>query len=183
MTSLLQKKHKSLLKTTIKLCFLLFCIVCSLLFFLMLVHFFNNGLNAKSLKTIGLFWTKFFNNPLYLYDSYVFWWSSFVENCHSGNFNWTMFVPLMTPLLLFAYLLWCYIRSTYSFGLWYFFNNRFAKLKDVERMGLLNGTFAILGKINGKILSLNKPSNVLCFGNEGSGKDAGIRVRRRFIAF
>ena len=142
----------------------------------MLVHFFNNGLNAKSLKTIGLFWTKFFNNPLYLYDSYVFWWSSFVENCHSGNFNWTMFVPLMTPLLLFAYLLWCYIRSTYSFGLWYFFNNRFAKLKDVERMGLLNGTFAILGKINGKILSLNKPSNVLCFGNEGSGKTSCVAI-------
>lgn len=154
----------------------LFCALFFAIFFLMLTHFLNSGINEKSFKAVEAFYHKIIQKPSFLFTSYNFWWNAFIRGWETQKLTWPMFIPWMTPLLLMFYILWSYVRSTYSFGLWYFLNNRFAKLKDVEKMGLTKGNFALLGKLGGKLLKLSRHASILCFGNEGSGKTSCVAI-------
>ncbi len=161
-----------LFKTAILFCFFIF----SAIFFLALTHLINSGFNVKSFKALEVFFVKLYENPLFLWTSYGYWWDAFVKNHQFLNGGWVLYVPLLTPVLFVLYLIWCYIRSVYSFGLWYWLNNRFAKAKDIEKMGLFNGFLMFLGRFHGKNLYASQTSSVLCFGNEGSGKTSCVAV-------
>lgn len=151
--------------------FVVFSILCFCLAQLM-----HKGVNGRGFEAAAHFLRKFGSNPLYLAEAYSKWWLSFAKAWQSGRLTAASFLPLLLATLFFAAAICFFIKSSFSFRLWYKFNNRFAEYADVKEMGLFDGHLLALGKFGNKILKLKRSASVLCFGETGCGKTAGIAV-------
>lgn len=167
-------------KTALKLFWVIFFILAgfilaSVLCFC-LAQLMHKGFNDKGTEAAARFLRKFADRPAYLSEAYVKWWRSFVKAWQRDRLTAASFVPMLPVLLFFISVLWAAIKSPFSFRLWYKMNNRFAELADVKEMGLFDGHLLALGKFGDKILKLKHSASVLCFGETGCGKTAGIAV-------
>lgn len=172
-------KKKSL-KTILKLFLVIFLIVAgivvSAIIFLALAQLFHKGFNEKGLAVVGKFLDKLQANPFYLWEAYSQWWGSFIKAWQKNSLNVAVLVPLLSPVMFVVLTIWIFIKSSYSFRLWYKLNNRFAEQEDIKNMGLFDGHLMALGKFGNQILKLKRCASVLCFGEAGSGKTVGVAI-------
>ncbi len=151
--------------------FIVFSVLCFCLAQLM-----HKGFNERGFEAVARFWRRFQDRPFYLAEAYTKWWHSFVKAWHRDRLTAASFIPMLPVLLFFISVVWNVIKSPFSFRLWYKMNNRFAEIADVKEMGLWDGHWLALGKFGGRILKLKYFASVLCFGETGCGKTAGIAV-------
>lgn len=168
---------KAVLKIAGVFLFALICLLMAMLVTLALAHLARFGINESSLQALDTFWTRLAGNPLLLFSFYGNWWDIFRVAFSQGYwFHTAMWLPLLAPLLFAMILLLAFVRSSYSFSLWYVLNHHFARLEDIEKMGLTRGINLVLGQFQEHILGINKPSTILCFGEAGSGKTSSVAI-------
>lgn len=172
--------RKYSLKAIAKLFLVLFFIAAGLILasvvFLSLAQLVDKGFNDKNIALVERFLLKLKDEPSFLWDAYEKWWNIFTAAIQNGRWSWGVFLPLGTPLLFVLLTLFAFMRSAYSFGLWYRFNNRYAGLEDIKSMGLFDGTLMALGQFEEHILKLKRCFSVLCLGETGCGKTAGVAI-------
>ena len=168
---------KAVLKIAGVFLFALICLLMAMLVTLALTHLARFGINESSLQALDTFGTHLAGNPLLLFSFYGNWWDIFRAAFSQGYwFHAAVWLPLLAPLLFVLILLLAFVRSSYSFSLWYVLNHHFARLKDIEKMGLTRGINLVLGQFQEHILGINKPSTILCFGEAGSGKTSSVAI-------
>lgn len=176
----MDKEPKQPLKTIAKMFLVVFLMALGLaisaIVFLSLAHLIEYGINEKTLRRLLAFLGDSFKNPFYIWDSYMKWIEVFVKNIKSNNWSFSLFVPLMVPTLFVFITSIAFIKSSYFFGLWYKFNNRYAEQSDINNMGLFDGSLLALGKFGDKILKLKHCFSVLCLGEAGCGKTSGVAI-------
>ncbi len=99
---------------------------------LVAAHFVQNGVNEKSLQDISGFLLKLRQNPEYLPVAYAEWRRVFVLAFRFGQLNAASFIPPLAPLLFLILTVGAFVKSPYSFRLWYRLNNHFANEADIE---------------------------------------------------
>lgn len=168
---------KAALKTAGVFLFALLCLLIAMLVTLALAHLARFGINESSLKALEAYWTRIENNPPLLLTFYGNWWEIFTSELVQGRWHHAvLWLPLLAPVLFAAILLLAFVRSSYSFSLWYVLNHHFARLDDIEKMGLTRGINLVLGQFQEHILGISKPSAILCFGEAGSGKTSSVAI-------
>ena len=168
---------KAVLKIAGVFLFALLCLLMAMLVTLALAHLARFGINESSVQALDIYWTRLAENPLLLFSFYGNWWDIFRVAFSQGYwFHTAMWLPLLAPLLFAMILLLAFVRSSYSFSLWYVLNHHFARLEDIEKMGLTRGINLVLGQFQEHILGINKPSAILCFGEAGSGKTSSVAI-------
>lgn len=136
----------------------------------------QNGINEKSLQNISSFLLKLRQNPAYLLTAYAEWLRGFVLSLRLGRLNAVSFIPLAVPLLFLVWAIRALVKNPYSLGLLYRANNHFAKEADIEKMGLLDGGYGVLGRFSGKVLHLGKALSVFGWGSPGLGKTSSVAI-------
>lgn len=121
-------------------------------------------------------WKKFLFQPLYVFDLYGEWWRMLLKSMRLMTVKPVLFVPVIVPLGIFVTLVVAFFKRNYSFSLWYVLNHHFAKLKDIELMGLNKGMFMVLGKFANILLSVKPAESVLCLGEMGTGKTSSVAI-------
>lgn len=121
-------------------------------------------------------WQKFIFNPIYVFDLYAGWWTDLYSGLEKGNLRFILFVPFMVPVGIVLAMVFVLFTSRYSFSLWYVLNYHFAKMKDIEAMGLNKGVFMVLGKLADQLLGVRPSESVLCIGEMGCGKTSSVAV-------
>lgn len=114
--------------------------------------------------------------PFHFLDYYKGWWNVLQSSWENKSFSVVLLLPFLAPILFIAILLMLFVRSSYSFGLWYMLKHRFANMVDISKMGLIDGSLLVLGRFGGSLLGLPQPSSVLCLGETGSGKTSTVAV-------
>lgn len=143
---------------------------------LFLAYLLKNGFNNTNLNFLEKLLKKMLDDPLYLFVSYAKWGAIFLGSLKNGQMTLALFLPIIAPLMAMFILVLAYVKSSYSFGLWYALNNHFAKLEDVKKMGILNGVMLVLGRFHEHLLGLCRPASVLCFGEAGCGKTTSVAI-------
>lgn len=157
--------------------FALICLLMAMLVTLALAHLARFGINESSLQALDTYWMRLAEKPSLLFSFYGNWWDIFRAAFSQGFwFHAAVWLPLLAPLLFVLILLLAFVRSSYSFSLWYVLNHHFARLEDIEKMGLTRGINLVLGQFQEYILGINKPSTILCFGEAGSGKTSSVAI-------
>ena len=149
------------------LAFILLFLSC--IFFWSLDYFFENGFTQKSYEKISGFWKDCWVNPLILYESYYKYFANF-------SFLKIQIVPLLGPLLFIIVTVWAYLKTPNSFCLWYRLKQHFAKHEDVEKMGIFDGKFGVLGKYHNQLIRLQVPMSAFVWGGEGLGKSSCVSL-------
>lgn len=144
--------------------------------FFTLSHFLKYGINDMSVDIIENFLIEVSKNPLFLLDAYANWGRVFMSGLEQGQLSLALFVPALAPLTALLILILAYVKSSYSFSLWYMMNNHFAKLEDVRKMGVLNGIMLVFGRFQEHLLGVTHSVAVLCFGEIGSGKTSSVAI-------
>ncbi len=152
------------------------CLVVAMAVFLSWAHLLQNGINEYSLSALERFFSLTAKDPLSLFRAYGDWFEVFKEAVRRHELTAALLLPLTAPLLFLLIVFLAYVKSSYALMLWYVLHNHFAKLKDVRRMGLLNGKLLALGRFQNLLLSLKQPLSVLCFGPVGSGKTSAVAI-------
>ena len=115
-------------------------------------------------------------NPFYIFIVYGSWWDALLHGLRTHDMNWVLALPLIAPLLSLYALYFAFMKTSYSFNFWYVLNNHFAKLADIEKMGLHKGILLVLGRFQDYILGVTKPANILCIGETGCGKTSSVAI-------
>ncbi len=136
----------------------------------------STDFSAKGFRHAGRFLRRVSADPLFLIDAYKQWFQVLAKSVESGKYSFAAFIPFSVPLLAILSLVIVFVKSRCSFGLWFWLYNRCAKAEDVEKLGLYDGRFLALGMFENKLLSLKKSLSVLCLGNTGRGKTAGVAI-------
>lgn len=139
-------------------------------------HFVQNGVNEKSLQDVGGFLLKLRQNPEYLLASYAEWQRVFILAFRFGQLNAASFIPPLAPLLFLILTVGAFVKSPYSFRLWYRLNNHFANETDIEKMGLFNDGYGVFGRFSGRILHLGRALSVFGWGSPGLGKTSTVAI-------
>ncbi len=121
-------------------------------------------------------WNAFLGQPWYVFELYGNWWKILLESYRVMEVNYVLFVPFIIPLVIIVSCVLILVRLRYSFGLWYVLNHHFAKLKDVEKMGLNKGKFLVLGRLENQVLTVGDTESVLCVGEMGTGKTSSVAI-------
>lgn len=171
-----ESPRRALVKTAAVILFALVVFCISVILTLSVAHLIEYGFSDKGFKALSKSYDQLKHHPWFWWNAYLKWWAVFVTNLHKGVFRPGLFLPLLAPLPSLFILLTAYIRSSYSFSFWYVFHHRFAKLADVEKMGLLNGVMLVLGRFQDYVLGLTRPGSVLCFGEAGCGKTSSVAI-------
>lgn len=139
-------------------------------------HFVQNGVNEKSLQDVGGFLLKLRQNPEYLLAAYAEWQRVFILAFRFGQLNAASFIPPLAPLLFLILTVGAFVKSPYSFRLWYRLNNHFANETDIEKMGLFNDGYGVFGRFSGRILHLGRALSVFGWGSPGLGKTSTVAI-------
>lgn len=139
-------------------------------------YFGQFGITSKSIKVISDFLIGLRENPASLGDAYIKWWEIFILAYKYGQLLWSSFIPFIAPVMFLILTIGAYVKSPCSFKLWYRLNNRYARLDDVEKMGLLNGSLMALGKFQDYILQINRSLSVFGWGSPGLGKTSTVAI-------
>lgn len=174
------EKNKKSLKTVLRVFLVIFLsiagLIVSAIIFLALAQLLHKGFNEKGLLAVSRFLQRLQAQPLYIWEAYSQWGTSFLKAWHKNSLNAAVLVPLLSPLMFVLLTVWIFIKSSYSFRLWYKLSNRFAELEDIKNMGLFDGHLMALGRFGDRILKLKRCASVLCFGETGSGKTVGVAI-------
>ena len=141
-----------------------------------LVHFLVYGGNQDNIHLFDHNAWLVLKQPTYFFTAYAGWWNAFIQGIRTFQLNLALCIPLIAPILSFGTLFYVFVRSSYSFSLWYVLNHHFAKVQDVEKMGLFKGILLVLGRFHGHILGLCRPASVLCLGETGCGKTSTVAI-------
>ena len=155
-------------------------LLCSAIYFwiadlltLIIYQYVEYGFTTRNTHKIYRFLLEVKQNPFNVFGAYSFWVKA-LWNAH--NPHWTMYIPLLSPLLFLVFLFKAYMSSQSSFNLWYRLHHRMAKREDVQNMPINAGQSIFLGRFEGKIISPDNPSSVLVWGGDGLGKTSTVAV-------
>ncbi len=121
-------------------------------------------------------WKSFFTRPFYIFELYGVWWDMLLKSMRLMNTRFVLLSPFIIPAGMALFLMSILLKRNYSFSLWYVLNYHFAKLKDIESMGLNKGMFMVLGRFADVVLSVRPSESVLCIGEMGSGKTSSVAI-------
>lgn len=135
--------------------------------------------NLNPVNHLGVFscdWGKFVLYPWYVFSVYSEWWNLVLKSIRLMTVEPVLFVPVIVPFGILSSILVAIFSHGYSFRLWYVLNYHFAKLKDIEEMGLTRGIFMVLGRFKDIVLSVRPSESVLCVGEMGTGKTSSVAI-------
>lgn len=144
--------------------------------FFSISHFMFYGINDSSISVIEEFWLASVTNPLKLWDAYVDWFYVFWAAVKFKKLVLASFVPLLGPALVVGVTIAVYVKSPSSFKLWYCLKKHYARMEDVQKMGILKGMYYLLGQFQHQLLRLQKPLSVFVWGAEGMGKSSCVSL-------
>ena len=121
-------------------------------------------------------WIKFISNPLYIFSLYGSWWTLLVKSFSDGAVRLVLITPFFVPAGMAFAGVYTFLKKKYSFTLWYIINHHFAKMSDVENMGIKKGPFMMLGRFEGELLGVKPSESVLCIGEMGTGKTSSVAI-------
>ncbi len=153
-----------------------FCLFFSAIVSVAWVYIADKDLSSYGYEPVSLFLQKLASDPFFIFTAYADWWQGFQKNTVAGLWTFSSFIPLIVPIVSILVLCLFFLKKSYVFSLWFILNHRFAHLKDVVRMNLLEGSTLVLGFFQGRLLGIFQPSSVLCFGDAGSGKTSSVAV-------
>lgn len=171
-----ERPWKAIVKIAAVLLFTALCFAVAAVVSLAALHLFHNGWNEKSLQGLAVYFNQLYEQPSILAEFYRRWWNVLLDSVKNGKFGLELLMPFSAPLISLLILAAAYLRSSYSFLLWYVLNHHFAKEEDVEKMGLTKGLIMVLGRFQEHILGINRAASVLCFGEAGSGKTTSVAI-------
>lgn len=154
----------------------LICFYISGILFLSLSHLIHYGFSKGRLYQISDFVVVLCKNPLFMIEAYKQWAGVFALAFQYSQLKLVSFLPMIPIVLFFMIIFGTYVKSPYSFNLWYRLNNHYAKLEDVKLMGILKGSMMALGKFQGMILRLNRAVSVFVWGAPGLGKTTTVAI-------
>lgn len=131
-----------------------------------------NQLNFKFDFNLG----RYFYNPFYIFSVYDSWWGILIKSLRHINPNKIVFIPFVAIIGLLTAIIVLIVSQEYAVRLWYVLNFRFAKIKDVKKMGLVNNIGTVLGRFSGNLLTTKISDSVLCVGEMGSGKTSSVSI-------
>ena len=163
---------KGLLWLLMSFVFLYVCgVVC-----LVAAHFVEYGLGEQELRQVNGFLLKLRLHPLSLFEAYREWLDVFEIVLLQGRPSVALFIPLLAPVLFLLLTVGAFVKSPYSFSLWYKLNNRYATEDDIEKLGLFTKGYGVFGRFLGRTLCLGKPLSVFGWGSPGLGKTSTVAI-------
>ncbi len=121
-------------------------------------------------------WVKFVTSPFYIFQLYGYWWNLLIKSISDANLRLVLITPFFVPAGMVFSGVYTFFKRKYSFILWYIINHHFAKMSDVEEMGIKKGPFLMLGKFGGELLGVKPSESVLCIGEMGTGKTSSVAI-------
>ncbi len=132
----------------------------------------GSGISKQSISDVGRFLSMIFNNPDYLFSRYGSWMSQIYH--YNGAFSFGLWLPIL-PFISFPLILAVgIITNPYRFQSNIHGSARLAEMRDIKKMGLLNGFCQVVGKYKGHLLKLNETLSTLCCAPPGTGKTVGV---------
>ena len=134
----------------------------------------GNGISKDSLSEVSKFIQTIINSPSYLFSRYWHWIKQ-ISNYH-GAFSFSLWLPILPIISLPFGLLIGAASNPYRFQSNIHGSARIAELKDIKKMGLLDGFCMVVGKYKGHLLMMKETLSTLCCAPPGTGKTAGVVI-------
>lgn len=134
----------------------------------------GNGISKDSLSEVSKFIQTIINSPSYLFSRYWHWIKQ-ISNYH-GAFSFSLWLPILPIISLPFGLLIGAATNPYRFQSNIHGSARIAELKDIKKMGLLDGFCMVVGKYKGHLLMMKETLSTLCCAPPGAGKTAGVVI-------
>lgn len=134
----------------------------------------GNGISKDSLSEVSKFIQTIINSPSYLFSRYWHWIKQ-ISNYH-GAFSFSLWLPILPIISLSFGLLIGAATNPYRFQSNIHGSARIAELKDIKKMGLLDGFCMVVGKYKGHLLMMKETLSTLCCAPPGTGKTAGVVI-------
>lgn len=143
-----------------------------------LAYLIGNGISKDSIDDISKFFSLTFNRSGFLYNRYWIWLKQLFN--YSGPFSLSLWIPILPFISLPIGLLVGIITNPYRFQSNIHGSARLADLKDIKKMGLLDGFCIVVGKFKGHLLRMGETLSVLCCAPPGTGKTVGVVIPTLF---
>lgn len=143
-----------------------------------LAYLIGNGISKDSIDDISKFFSLAFNRSGFLYNRYWIWLKQLFN--YSGPFSLSLWIPILPFISLPIGLLVGIITNPYRFQSNIHGSARLADLKDIKKMGLLDGFCIVVGKFKGHLLRMGETLSVLCCAPPGTGKTVGVVIPTLF---
>lgn len=143
-----------------------------------LAYLIGNGISKDSIDDISKFFSLTFNRSGFLYNRYWIWLKQLFN--YSGPFSLSLWIPILPFISLPVGLLVGIITNPYRFQSNIHGSARLADLKDIKKMGLLDGFCIVVGKFKGHLLRMGETLSVLCCAPPGTGKTVGVVIPTLF---
>ena len=134
----------------------------------------GNGISRDTLGEVSKFIQTIFNSPGYLFSRYWHWIKQ-ISNYH-GVFSFSLWLPILPLISLPFGLIIGAASNPYRFQSNIHGSARIAELKDIKKMGLLDGFCMVIGKYKGHLLMMKETLSTLCCAPPGTGKTAGVVI-------
>ena len=134
----------------------------------------GNGISKDSLSEVSKFIQTIIKSPSYLFSRYWHWIKQ-ISNYH-GAFSFSLWLPILPIISLPFGLLIGAATNPYRFQSNIHGSARIAELKDIKKMGLLDGFCMVVGKYKGHLLMMKETLSTLCCAPPGTGKTAGVVI-------
>ena len=134
----------------------------------------GNGISKDSISVVSRFFQTVFSDPTYIFNRYSNWFKQL--SGYHGNFSISLWLPALPFITLPIGLIIGAITNPYRFQSNIHGSARMANLKDIKKMGFLDGFCIVVGKFKGYLLKMNETLSVLCCAPPGTGKTVGIVI-------
>ncbi len=134
----------------------------------------GSGVSKDTLSEVGKFLQTIFNSPDYLFSRYWNWLKQ-ISNYH-GPFAVGLWLPILPFISLPFGIIIGTVSNPYRFQSNIHGSARLADLKDIKKMGLLDGFCMVVGRYKGHLLMLKETLSTLCCAPPGTGKTAGVVI-------
>ena len=134
----------------------------------------GSGVSKDTLSEVGKFIQTILNSPDYLFSRYWNWLKQ-ITNYH-GPFSVGLWLPILPFISLPFGIIIGTLNNPYRFQSNIHGSARIAELKDIKKMGLLDGFCMVVGKYKGHLLMLKETLSTLCCAPPGTGKTAGVVI-------
>ena len=134
----------------------------------------GSGVSKNTLGEVWKFMQTIFSSPDYLFSRYWNWLKQ-ISNYH-GPFAIGLWLPILPFISLPFGLIIGIASNPYRFQSNIHGSARIAELKDIKKMGLLDGFCMVVGKYKGHLLMLKETLSTLCCAPPGTGKTAGVVI-------
>lgn len=134
----------------------------------------GSGISKDTLADVSKFMQTIFSSPSYLFSRYWNWMKQ-ISNYH-GAFSFSLWLPILPFISLPVGLLVGAATNPYRFQSNIHGSARIAELKDIKKMGLLDGFCMVVGKYKGHLLMMKETLSTLCCAPPGTGKTVGVVI-------